>query len=107
MNKSDLIDVVADKAAISKDQARAAIDAIFESIALSLKRDDDVRLIGFGTFTATRRGASKGRNPATGAEINIPASVRPTFKPGKVLKDAVISSGDDDDDGRGGARFAP
>jgi len=62
---------------------------VFDGIALSLKKGDEVRLVGFGTFAVSERAASKGRNPRTGAEIDIPASKQPKFKPGKILKDAL------------------
>ena len=89
MNKNDLIGVVADKAGVTKAQAGEAVDAVFDAITGSLKNADEVRLVGFGTFSVSRRKASVGRNPATGAEIQIPASNQAKFKPGKGLKDAI------------------
>ncbi|WP_029040032.1 HU family DNA-binding protein [Cucumibacter marinus] len=89
MNKNDLIAAVADKAGVTKAQAADAVDAVFDSITGTLKDGGDVRLVGFGTFAVSHRKATKGRNPATGAEIDIPASNVPKFKPGKQLKDAV------------------
>jgi DNA-binding protein HU-beta len=89
MNKNDLIGVVADGAKITKAQAGEAVDAVFEAITGSLKKGDEVRLVGFGTFSVSKRKASIGRNPATGAEINIAASNQAKFKPGKGLKDAI------------------
>lgn len=89
MNKNDLVGVVADKANITKAQAAEAVDAVFDAVTGALKGGGDVRLVGFGTFSVSRRKASKGRNPATGAEINIPASNQAKFKPGKGLKDAI------------------
>ena len=89
MNKNDLIGVVADKANVTKAQAGEAVDAVFDAITGSLKKGDEVRLVGFGTFSVSRRKASTGRNPATGAEIKIPASNQAKFKPGKGLKDAI------------------
>ena len=89
MNKNDLTNVVADKSGLSKSQASEAVDAVFDAITGALKGGDEVRLVGFGTFAVSRRKASKGRNPATGAEIDIPASNQPKFKPGKGLKDAL------------------
>ena len=89
MNKNDLVGVVADKASITKAQAAEAVDAVFDAVTGALKGGGDVRLVGFGTFSVSRRKASKGRNPATGAEINIPASNQAKFKPGKGLKDAI------------------
>ena len=90
MNKNDLVGVVADKATITKAQAAEAVDAVFEAITGSLKAGEEVRLVGFGTFAVSARKASTGRNPATGAEIQIPASNQAKFKPGKGLKDVVF-----------------
>ena len=89
MNKNDLIGVVAEGANITKSQAGDAVDAVFEAITGSLKSGDEVRLVGFGTFSVSKRKASIGRNPATGAEIKIAASNQAKFKPGKGLKDAI------------------
>jgi len=89
MNKNDLVGVVADKATITKAQAAEAVDAVFEAITAALKGGDEVRLVGFGTFAVSQRKASTGRNPATGAEIQIQASNQAKFKPGKGLKDAI------------------
>jgi DNA-binding protein HU-beta len=89
MNKNDLIGAVAEKAEITKGQAAEAVDAVFDSIAGSLKKGDEVRLVGFGTFSVSKRKATTGRNPATGAEIKIPASNQAKFKPGKGLKDSL------------------
>jgi DNA-binding protein HU-beta len=89
MNKNDLVGVVADKANITKAQAASAVDAVFDAVTMSLKRGDEVRLVGFGTFSVNKRAASTGRNPATGAAIKIPASNQAKFKPGKGLKDAI------------------
>jgi DNA-binding protein HU-beta len=89
MNKNDLIGVVADKAKVTKAQAGEAVDAVFDAVTESLKKGDEVRLVGFGTFAVSHRKASTGRNPATGAEIKIPASNQAKFKPGKGLKDAI------------------
>lgn len=89
MNKNDLIASVSDSAGLSKADAGKAVDAVFDSITSSLKSGTEVRLVGFGTFSVTRRAASQGRNPRTGAPIQIPASNQPKFKAGKGLKDAV------------------
>ncbi|HWA20021.1 MAG TPA: HU family DNA-binding protein [Devosia sp.] len=89
MNKNDLIGVVADTASLTKAQAGEAVDAVFDAITASLKKQDEVRLVGFGTFTVSKRKASTGRNPATGAPIKIAASNQAKFKPGKGLKDAI------------------
>ena len=89
MNKNDLISSVSDGAGLTKADAGKAVDAVFDSITGSLKSGTEVRLVGFGTFSVTRRQASKGRNPRTGEPIQIPASNQPKFKAGKGLKDAV------------------
>jgi DNA-binding protein HU-beta len=89
VNKNDLIASVADDAGISKADATKAVDAVLSSIAKSLKKGDEVRLVGFGTFSVAKRAASEGRNPRTGEKIKIPASKQPKFKAGKALKDAV------------------
>jgi len=88
-NKNDLIGMVAEKAGLTKAQAGDAVDAVFDAITSSLKKGEEVRLVGFGTFAVSQRKASIGRNPATGAEINIPASNQAKFKPGKGLKDSI------------------
>ena len=89
MNKNDLIASVSDSADLSKADAGKAVDAVFDSITGSLKSGTEVRLVGFGTFSVSRRAASQGRNPRTGEPIQIPASNQPKFKAGKGLKDAV------------------
>lgn len=89
MNKNDLIASVSDSAGLSKADAGKAVDAVFDSITGSLKSGTEVRLVGFGTFSVTRRQASQGRNPRTGEPIQIPASNQPKFKAGKGLKDSV------------------
>jgi len=89
MNKSELIDAVADSTDISKAAAGRAVDAVFDTIADSLKRRESVTLVGFGTFTVRERAARSGRNPRTGETIRIGPSVTPVFKAGKALKDAV------------------
>ncbi|PWG61431.1 HU family DNA-binding protein [Spiribacter halobius] len=89
MNKSELIEAVAQSADISKSAATRAVDAFVSSVTDALKEGDQVTLVGFGTFTVRERAARTGRNPRTGASINIPASKVPGFKAGKALKDAV------------------
>ncbi|TNC80548.1 MAG: DNA-binding protein HU-beta [Oleiphilus sp.] len=89
MNKSELIDAIADSADISKAAAGRAVDAVVESVTGALKKGDQVTLIGFGTFSVKERAARTGRNPQTGAEIQIAAAKIPSFKAGKALKDAV------------------
>lgn len=89
MNKQDLVAHVADAAGLSKADATKAVDSVIDGITNSLKKGNEVRLVGFGTFAVANRAASKGRNPRTGEPINIPASKQPKFKAGKALKDAV------------------
>ncbi len=89
MNKSELVNAVADAANISKADGARAVDAIIESISNALRRGDTVSLIGFGTFQVKHRDARTGRNPRTGETIQIEASKIPSFKAGKSLKDAV------------------
>jgi len=89
VNKQDLIDMVADKTDLPKTKAQEVVEAMIESIKSSLKNGDDVKLVGFGTFTVSDRAATTGRNPRTGESISIPASKQPKFKAGKELKEAV------------------
>jgi DNA-binding protein HU-beta len=89
MNKTDLINEVAETAELSKKDATKAVDALFDAIQDTLAKGDKVQLIGFGNFEVRERSARKGRNPQTGEEIEIAASKVPAFKPGKALKDAV------------------
>lgn len=89
MNKQDLVASVADAADISKAKAALAVDAVIDAIKGSLKKGNDVRLVGFGTFSVAQRAATTGRNPRTGDPIKIPASKQPKFKAGKELKEAV------------------
>ena len=89
MNKNDLIAVVATKTGLSKGYATKAVDGVFDAVTEALKEGDEVRLVGFGTFTVSKRAASQGRNPRTGDPIDIPASKQPKFKAGKGMKDAV------------------
>lgn len=89
MNKQDLVSTVAEAADVSKAKAALAVDAVIDAIKSSLSGGDDVRLVGFGTFTVAQRAATTGRNPRTGEPIKIPASKQPKFKAGKELKEAV------------------
>jgi DNA-binding protein HU-beta len=89
LNKTELISAVAGTAEITKKDAEKVINAFFTTVEEALKNGDKIQLIGFGTFEVRARQARKGRNPQTGAEINIPAAKVPAFKPGKALKDAV------------------
>ena len=89
MNKQELIGHVADRSGLSRNDAARAVETMLEVITSTLKRGDEVRLVGFGNFSVTRRKASTGRNPRTGEPMDIKASSQPKFRPGKVLKDAV------------------
>ena len=89
MNKSELIDKVANKTDLSKAAAGKAVDATLTAITDALKNKDQVTLIGFGSFAVRERSARTGRDPRTGQSIEIKASKVPTFKAGKALKDAV------------------
>ena len=89
MTKCDLIDAIAGAAGITKVAAEKTLNAFTEAVTKSLKKGDTVSLVGFGTFSVSKRKARKGRNPQTGKEINIPAAKVPKFKAGKGLKDAV------------------
>lgn len=89
MNKMDLIAEVADKTELSKTKASEVVDAVFAAIEGALKKKEEVRLVGFGSFGTATRKATTGRNPRTGEEIKIAESTSVRFKPGKALKDAV------------------
>jgi DNA-binding protein HU-beta len=89
INKADLVGMVADKTEMSKTDAAVAVDAMLDAITSVLQKGMEVRLVGFGTFHVTHRKAGEGRNPQTGATIQIPASNQPKFKAGKALKDAI------------------
>ena len=89
MNKQDLIVAVAEAADLPRTKASEVVDAVFGAIESSLKKKQDVRLVGFGTFSLSKRKAGVGRNPRTGEEIKIAASTTVRFKAGKGLKDAV------------------
>ena len=89
MNKTDLVNVVAAEAEISKKAAEAAVNATFAAIANALKAGDKVQLIGFGTFEVKDVAAREGRNPQTGAAITIPASKKAAFSASKALKDQL------------------
>jgi DNA-binding protein HU-beta len=89
MSKKDLIDAVAKEAELTKDKATVAVDAVLQHIRAAMKDGNEVRIPDFGTFKVAKRKAREGRNPATGATINIPASRVPKFSPSKGLKDAL------------------
>ncbi|HUR43774.1 MAG TPA: HU family DNA-binding protein [Aestuariivirga sp.] len=89
MNKSELIAKVAKDTRLTRGEANEAIEATIENIMRALRQGDDVRLVGFGTFTVSRRKAGEARNPQNGKTIKLPASKRARFKAGKLLKAAV------------------
>ncbi len=89
MNKSELIDAVADHADLKKSEASSAVDGVIAAVTEALKSGDQVTIVGFGTFLVRQREARAGRNPRTGETIQIKASKVPAFKAGKALKDAV------------------
>jgi DNA-binding protein HU-beta len=89
VNKAELITSVSEKSELTKKDAEKAVNAILESISEALAAGDKIQLVGFGTFETRERSARKGRNPQTGAEIEIAATNVPVFKAGKALKDAV------------------
>ena len=89
MNKTELIAAVAEKTGLSKKDTEAAVNAMLLTITETLKAEEKVQLVGFGSFEVKKRAARVGRNPKTNDTIEIPASVVPVFKAGKALKDAV------------------
>jgi DNA-binding protein HU-beta len=89
MNKTDLINAIAERAELTKADAGRALEAFFETVQKSLKKGEDVSVVGFGTFTVRKRAARTGRNPRTNEAIKIKASKVPAFKAGKTLKDAL------------------
>jgi DNA-binding protein HU-beta len=89
VNRNELVDAVAEETKLKKADASKAVDAVFSTIEGALKNGDEVRLVGFGTFSVAARAASEGRNPRTGEKIKIAASKQPKFKPGKGLRDSL------------------
>jgi DNA-binding protein HU-beta len=89
MNKNELIGSVAETSGLSRSDASNAVEGVFDAITKALSKGDEVRLVGFGTFSVAKRKASTGRNPRTGEPMQIKASTQPKFKAGKGLKDAV------------------
>ena len=89
MNRADLVEHVADELDMTKAAASRAIDAVLDGISRAVKRGEDVRLVGFGTFSVRKRAAAKGRNPKTGDAIKIPASKNVRFRAGTALKAAA------------------
>ena len=91
MNKQELVGAIADAIGLTKADTEKAVDATFDAITNALKTGEDVRLVGFGSFSVSQRAATTGRNPRTGEAIQIAASKNPKFSAGKGLKDAVNS----------------
>jgi len=89
MNKAELIDAIAKKAEITKNDARKALDAFLEVTKAALKKGDRVSLVGWGSFVVVKRNARKGRNPQTGKEITIPARKVVRFRPGSELSESI------------------
>ncbi len=89
MNKNDLVHQLSERTGLAKNDAQKAVDGVFDVITDSLKRDEEVRLTGFGVFVVAQRAGGKGRNPQTGEEITIKPSKQPRFRPGKQLKEAL------------------
>jgi DNA-binding protein HU-beta len=89
VNKDDLVAAVATAAGLSKGQSTKAVEGMLDAITDALKKGEQVRLVGFGTFHVSQRAKSTGRNPRTGEQIDIPASKQPKFKAGKGLKDLI------------------
>ena len=89
MNKSELIAKIAEKSGLNQKDAGKALDGLTQAVSDALANGENVTMVGFGTFKVTERKAKKGRNPATGEAIQIPAKKAPIFKAGKALKDAV------------------
>lgn len=90
MKKQDLVEAVLKATGMeTKKQAEAAVDAVFDAVVKAMSRGEDVAITGFGTFRIAKRAARVGVNPKTGEKINIPASIKPKFRAGKLLKEAV------------------
>ncbi|HGJ5877928.1 MAG TPA: HU family DNA-binding protein [Arsenophonus nasoniae] len=89
MNKTEVINQIAEKADLTKKDSEKALNALIETVTEALKAGDEVQLVGFGSFQVKQRAAREGRNPQTGKVIQIAASNVPSFKAGKTLKEAV------------------
>jgi len=89
MNKNEFVAAVAEASGLEKGQANKAVEAMVQVITNELKNGGDIRIVGFGNFSVSRRAASTGRNPQTGAEVKIPERTVPKFTPGKGLRDSV------------------
>ena len=92
MNKNDLVAAVANSASLSKADAAKAVDSVFDAITASLKKGQEVRLVGFGTFAVAKRKASEGRNPRTGAHVSVAQKSVPFFKTGKEMRERLNKS---------------
>ncbi len=93
MNKDELVSKMAEDASLTKVVAGKVLKSFIDAVGQTLSKGESVTLVGFGTFSIVQRAARKGRNPQTGAEINIAASKAPKFKPGKALKEAIHQAG--------------
>ncbi len=89
MNKNDIIAAISEATELSKAKTTEVLDAFLNLVTKTLKKKEEVKIIGFGSFSVAKRKATKGHNPRTGEEIKIPASYQPKFKAGKTLKDTV------------------
>lgn len=89
MNRTELVDALAEKTGLKKMDAQAALDALVDIVAMELSKGQEVRITGFGIFDVAQRKAREARNPRTGEAVKVPASRRPRFKAGKQLKDAL------------------
>ena len=89
MNKNELISAVAESGGLARSDAAKAVEAVFECISTALGKGEEVRIVGFGNFSVAKRKASTGRNPRTGAPMQIKASSQPKFRAGKTLKDSL------------------
>jgi DNA-binding protein HU-beta len=92
MNKIELVAKMSEISGLKKNEAERALDAFIGAVSSAIASHDDVRLVGFGTFSITKRAATEGRNPKTGEAITIPEKTVPKFKPGKQLKDCVTGN---------------
>ena len=92
MNKQELIDAMSSASGLTKTDSYKSLEALIDVVTTTLKSGDEVRITNFGTFCATKRAATKGRNPQTGETIKIPASYQPKFRAGKGLKETINKS---------------
>ena len=91
MNKNDLVAAVSDATSLSKSDAAKAVESVFDTITSTLTKGEEIRLVGFGTFSVARRAASEGRNPRTGESVQVPEKFIPYFKTGKQIRDKLNS----------------